>query len=123
MINLLDFRGKHPFLPAAHRVKGIWIISFSSLGHQHPSVISIRFCRKSVFNVYTESQSLADSFHLGITAACRDITETIVLLLILVLTLKVDIEGFELDALPEWIESGVLEKVFFRVLFPAAFIS
>ena len=34
------------------------------------------------------------------------------LLLILVLTLKVDIEGFELDALPEWIESGVLEKVF-----------
>ena len=25
---------------------------------------------------------------------------------------KVDIEGYELDALPEWIESGVLEKVF-----------
>ena len=34
------------------------------------------------------------------------------LLLILVLILKVDIEGYELDALPEWIESGVLEKVF-----------
>ena len=27
---------------------------------------------------------------------------------------KVDIEGHELDALPEWIESGVLEKVFAR---------
>ena len=25
---------------------------------------------------------------------------------------KVDIEGHELDALPEWIESGALEKVF-----------
>ena len=25
---------------------------------------------------------------------------------------KVDIEGYELDALPEWMESGVLEKVF-----------
>ena len=25
---------------------------------------------------------------------------------------KVDIEGYELDALPEWIESGALEKVF-----------
>ena len=24
---------------------------------------------------------------------------------------KVDIEGYELDALPEWIESGALEKV------------
>ena len=23
-----------------------------------------------------------------------------------------DIEGYELDALPEWVESGVLEKVF-----------
>ena len=28
--------------------------------------------------------------------------------------LKVDIEGHELDALPEWIESGALEKVFLR---------
>ena len=26
---------------------------------------------------------------------------------------KVDIEGHELDALPEWIESGALEKVFY----------
>ena len=26
--------------------------------------------------------------------------------------LKVDIEGYELDGLPEWIESGALEKVF-----------
>ena len=25
---------------------------------------------------------------------------------------KVDIEGYELDALPEWIESGALERVF-----------
>ena len=25
---------------------------------------------------------------------------------------KVDIEGHELDALPQWIESGALEKVF-----------
>ena len=25
---------------------------------------------------------------------------------------KVDIEGYELDALPEWMESGALEKVF-----------
>ena len=24
-----------------------------------------------------------------------------------------DIEGYELDALPEWIESGALEKVFY----------
>ena len=38
------------------------------------------------------------------------------LLLILVLTEKVDIEGYELDALPEWIESGALEKVFVRPL-------
>ena len=29
---------------------------------------------------------------------------------------KVDIEGHELDALPQWIESGVLEKVFSRSL-------
>ena len=28
------------------------------------------------------------------------------------LDLKVDIEGHEVDALPEWIESGALEKVF-----------
>ena len=27
-----------------------------------------------------------------------------------------DIEGYELDALPEWIESGVLEKVLFAFL-------
>ena len=25
---------------------------------------------------------------------------------------KVDIEGYELDALPEWVESGALERVF-----------
>ena len=42
-------------------------------------------------------------------------------------SLKVDIEGHELDALPQWIESGALEKVFSRVkifsssLFPASF--
>ena len=28
------------------------------------------------------------------------------------LHIKVDIEGHELDVLPEWIESGALEKVF-----------
>ena len=38
-----------------------------------------------------------------------------------------DIEGHELDALPQWIESGALEKVFARIkifissLFPAYF--
>ena len=31
----------------------------------------------------------------------------------LIMSTKVDIEGSELDALPEWIESGVLEKVKF----------
>ena len=39
--------------------------------------------RGFVGNVYTESQSLAASFHFGITAACRDKPETIILLLIL----------------------------------------
>ena len=38
--------------------------------------------------------------------------------------LKVDIEGSELDALPEWIESGALEKVFPRqeLYFTAVYI-
>ena len=32
------------------------------------------------------------------------------------ISVKVDVEGYELDALPEWIESGALEKVFVRPL-------